>query len=473
MVGASLLIIERDKELAESISAYFSAFGYQVDVSFSGEEAIGKLKANSEYDLIICAVDLGDIKAIEIKRFLKEANVDIPLIYLSGFANLKLLNELLEEGVNAFFLKPFKLDLLLKKAGQLIEQEKIKKEILNLKLLFSLNNFAEEISQLNQLDDAFKSLKKYLDNFVKADGCLICERSEDDFYYFYCDSKYIDKDTNFCDCIYKKANGMTDGSELHGFFAVSGKDVGFEFAEEVLMYKTLQKTGRCLNVVVYREKEPFILVEKAAFTVLMNHFENYYHMQRYREELEKAYIETVESLVKTIEARDPYAGDHTESVQKIAVEIGKKLELSKAELKILKLAARLHDIGKIGIPDSILLKPGKLTDEEYELIKRHPQIGFEILSKVDNLKELAKVVLHHHEWYSGKGYPFGLKGEEIPLLSRILCISDAFHALISDRPYRKAFSMEKALQIIKEETPEKFDPKLSLILEELVKEGKI
>lgn len=202
----------------------------------------------------------------------------------------------------------------------------------------------------------------------------------------------------------------------------------------------------------------------------MNYFENFFFHLRYKEKLEKSYFELIDSLAMTIEAKDSYTEQHTKSVEEIALKIGEKLGLKRSELDILRKASRLHDIGKIGVPDHILLKPGKLTSEEFEVIKKHPVIGYEILTKSENLREVAKVVLHHHEWYSGKGYPHGLKGEEIPLLSRILFLADAYHALISDRPYRKAYSKEEALNIVKSEAGEKFDPRLVSVLEDLVLE---
>ena len=144
----------------------------------------------------------------------------------------------------------------------------------------------------------------------------------------------------------------------------------------------------------------------------------------------------------------------------IATEIGKKLNLSGRELQNLEYAAILHDLGKIAIPDKILHKRKELTKKEYEKIKKHHQIGEEIIRSIHFLSSAVPMVLYHHERFDGLGYPYGLKGEEIPFSARIIAIADVYQALISDRPYRKAFSKEESLRIIEEGLGIQFYPKV-------------
>jgi len=162
----------------------------------------------------------------------------------------------------------------------------------------------------------------------------------------------------------------------------------------------------------------------------------------------KNYKEMVFSLNKAIEARDPYTAGHSKRVSQYAALIAKKMELNKEQITILQKAGELHDIGKIETPDSILLKPGALNEYEYNIIKKHPQKGYEILSNISFLKEEAEVILHHHERYDGSGYPNGLKKDEIPLLSQILSIADIFDAMTTNRIYKPAKSKEAALKEI-------------------------
>jgi len=145
-------------------------------------------------------------------------------------------------------------------------------------------------------------------------------------------------------------------------------------------------------------------------------------------------------------------------VTKYSLEIAKYLKLSPKQVEMIKFCGLLHDIGKIGIKDTLLNKPSTLSREEYEVIKKHPVIGKKIIEKVEFLKDGLPLIYHHHERYDGKGYPDGLKGEEIPLLARILSVADAFDAMISNRPYRKALSVEEAIGELKKNAGTQFDP---------------
>jgi len=169
-------------------------------------------------------------------------------------------------------------------------------------------------------------------------------------------------------------------------------------------------------------------------------------------------IEAVFAFAKTIKLKDHYTGEHVENTVKYAAEIAKTLSLSKEDVERVRQAAVLHDLGKIGISERILLKKSKLTPKEYEEIKKHPQIAADIIRPIQFLHSLIPLILYHHERWDGKGYPSGLKGEEIPIGARIISIADIFQALTSDRPYRKAYLRIEAIKIIKKGANIQFDP---------------
>jgi response regulator RpfG family c-di-GMP phosphodiesterase len=179
--------------------------------------------------------------------------------------------------------------------------------------------------------------------------------------------------------------------------------------------------------------------------------EQYKLLLKERQRLEqetKFMLFSIESLSQALEARDPYTRGHSEDVVAIALEIGNVMNLSAHHMERLQIGAKLHDIGKIGIPDRILCKPGPLTEEEWALMKRHPVIGAEILRPIPSLTDVIPVMLYHHESYDGTGYPEHLRGEHIPLWARITMVADVFHALVSNRPYRPALPVGKALQMV-------------------------
>ena len=186
--------------------------------------------------------------------------------------------------------------------------------------------------------------------------------------------------------------------------------------------------------------------------------------------LQRAYIDTLSALTSAIDAKDSYTRGHSERVTDWAVRLARRLNLSNEDIERLKLGGLLHDIGKIGIHEGILNKPGRLTNEEFETIKSHPELGVKILGKVEFLEGVVPIIKHHHERFDGKGYPAGLKGEETSLLARIISVADTFDAMTTDRPYRKAMELEEALDEIKRCAGTQFDPELAQKFIEMIRQ---
>jgi response regulator RpfG family c-di-GMP phosphodiesterase len=188
------------------------------------------------------------------------------------------------------------------------------------------------------------------------------------------------------------------------------------------------------------------------------------HFQRMLEERERLVLEqkltvgSIASLINALEARDKYTSGHSEAVTRLSIAIGRELGFSDTELNRLQIAASLHDLGKIGVRDNVLLKPGKLTRDEFEHIQTHTIVVQDILKPLPGMEDVLVAASSHHERWDGTGYPKGLKGEDIPLIGRIIAVADVFDALTSDRPYRDGMPMENALQIISEGVDSHFCP---------------
>ncbi len=181
------------------------------------------------------------------------------------------------------------------------------------------------------------------------------------------------------------------------------------------------------------------------------------------------YMQTVDALMHAIEARDKYTEGHCQRVAEIACQIAKQLKYNQWKLEQLNMAAMLHDVGKIGICDDILNKPGKLTIEEYSIIKQHPVIGYDIIKKIRNLENIAEIVKYHHERYDGKGYPEGKKGEELSMDIYIIQLADSVDAMKSDRPYRKALTEDEIIDEIEQNTGTQFHPDIAKIYLNILK----
>ena len=227
-----------------------------------------------------------------------------------------------------------------------------------------------------------------------------------------------------------------------------------------LPLKLKDKPFGVLNLHLSRENESFTDYDLKFLTLLAGETAITLENIKLYESLENFYLEMVQTLARVIDAKDSYTGDHAGRARLKARRLAQELHVPGQMLRYVEYAALLHDIGKIGIDGAILSKPGKLTTEEYDEIKKHPAIGYQILSPIHFLGPVAQMVLYHQEWFNGMGYPEGLKGEEIPLGARIVATIDAWDAMRSDRPYRKALSVEIAESELKKGAGRQFDPQV-------------
>lgn len=191
-------------------------------------------------------------------------------------------------------------------------------------------------------------------------------------------------------------------------------------------------------------------------------------LEKANQDLEKAHFEVIQMIRATVEAKDSYTRGHSDRVAAYSVLLGKKLNLNEEELEILRIGGLFHDVGKVGIPDTILMKNGKLTDEEYEAIKKHTQIGVDILEKTDMFKDIIPIVKHHHERFDGSGYPEGLSGNNIPYIARIAAIADSFDAMSSRRIYRDSLPLNVVHDEIQKNLGTQFDPELGAMFLDII-----
>lgn len=196
-------------------------------------------------------------------------------------------------------------------------------------------------------------------------------------------------------------------------------------------------------------------------------------LQRASDENRQLFLGTVKSLAAAIDGKDPYTRGHSERVSRFSVAIAQRIGMNDEEVEKIRLSALLHDVGKIGIDDNILKKPAALTDEEYEIMKQHPQKGYKIMSQIPAMKDFLPGMYMHHEMLDGRGYPQGLKGDEIPMMARIVAVADTFDAMTTDRPYSRALKIEEALRLIRGYVGTRYDYNVVEALVKACDEGQI
>jgi putative nucleotidyltransferase with HDIG domain len=239
-----------------------------------------------------------------------------------------------------------------------------------------------------------------------------------------------------------------------------GVDDRTEFKTRNIMcvpVKVKEKVIGVLEAINKKRGEKFDRGDLSLFVSLADQVAIALDNARLYQELEEMFFQTAESLADAIEKRDPYTGGHTQRVTSYSLAIGRHLQLEPTEKRCLKIAAVLHDVGKIGIEDQILRKPEPLNPDEYNTIKRHAKMGAEILEHIRQLREIVPGVKYHHEQMNGSGYPDGLKGGEMPMIAKIIAVADTYDAMTTDRPYRKALTKETAIGELKRCSGIQFD----------------
>jgi HD-GYP domain-containing protein (c-di-GMP phosphodiesterase class II) len=211
-----------------------------------------------------------------------------------------------------------------------------------------------------------------------------------------------------------------------------------------------------------------------SFNLMTDQLETYIKdLQRSADENRELFLGTVKGLAAAIDGKDPYTRGHSERVSRMSVAIAQRLGLPDDECEKIRISALLHDVGKISIDDNILKKPAALTDDEYVIMKTHPQKGYKIMSQIQAMKEFLPGMYMHHEMVNGQGYPQGLKGDEIPLMAKIVAVADTFDAMTTDRPYQKAMEFEEAIKRIESFVGTRYDPGVVTAFAQACAEGQI
>ena len=462
-----VLIVDDDPGIRETISQIIEELGYNPDTAADGLDALAMLDTGS-YLCVFTDIMMPKMTGIELIKKIKTRYISLPIIVITGYASLEIAIDAMKCGASDFISKPFKvsqIQLLLSKVKReklLLEENKKFSDTLQLHRLIDnltgqLEDKNQELTSLQAISEKIISLKGIRD-LVGAIVDVSKQLLEDVDVRFY----PLNRKTQ---TLIDTSNGQDRiiGSEL-----IEGKIVRtnnssenskrnfatiFPLMIEGQVFGTLDIHS---DTILGEEKEGKILY-------LLNRSAERMENVALYEGLYENMLSTLNSMAKILDARDPHTSQHSTRVTNLSVSMANILKLSDDEKDVLYIAASLHDIGKVGIPDSILLKPGRLTDEEFMIIKRHPDIGADIIKPIPPMSRETEVIRYHHERYDGKGYPSGIGGEEIPLLSRIINLADSYDAMTSDRPYRNGLPMDKAIEEIVRCMGSQFDPELAKI----------
>ncbi|MGF6375693.1 putative nucleotidyltransferase with HDIG domain [Clostridiales Family XIII bacterium PM5-7] len=439
----SILTVDDDPIMTTALQAYFQRSGYAVETENDPYQAIEKV-ANHHYDILLLDFLMspicGDVVVEEIRKFNKE----LFIILLTGHKSMAPpIQSIRQLDIQGYYEKSDRFDqleLLVESCIKSIKQMRTIKDYQS-----GLSVIVEEMPEIYKLQKAEDFAEGILDHGLSIFGC---------------NEGYIKYIENEQEIIIHKPMGKTI-EEIANYYLIP-------FVDD--QNQPLGELGLNLDEETVEQKKQLLQVFAKQVSAAMINSVLHDKLTDALEATEKGYIETLTTLRFMVDAKDKGTRGHSDRVAKNSELLARHMGLDEKHCELIRIAGQFHDIGKVGVPDRVLLKEDKLTDEEYEQIKKHPSIGSKILSGITELNSIVPMVRGHHERIDGNGYPDKLKGDEIPFEARIISIIDAFDAMTSTRPYREGMAVEQAISEIRRCAGTHFDAEIANIFCALVDE---
>ncbi len=462
-----ILVVDDDPEVCDVAAEMLRDNAHlAVATETDPEKAIGLVKG-SQFDLILTDLMMGSHSGMEMLEAALEADPDTVVVFMTGYPTVENATQALKCGAYDFLVKPFQLGQLLATVERGLRKLQLSRENIRLKEQLALFKIAEAMGLTIHLSTALNQvLKLTMKEFhVEAASILLFDPS---------------KPTPFVVQALQTQSGIDrsflEGKTNHSLLAVKSKIVEIEnvYASSVASEDILEQDrittylscpllirGRVIGVLNMQRANvhhEFMTGELQSLKVIASKAAYAISNSKLYDDLEKAYLSTIMALANAVEARDRYTSGHTVRVTYLAELIAREFGWDEERMFILSMGCSLHDIGKIGVPDSILNKPGFLNQREMTIMRKHTELGARIVEGIDFLRPCLPYIIAHHEWWDGSGYPSGLKDERIPREGRILAVADSFDAMVTDRPYRRSRSIEQAVQELVDFSGKQFDP---------------
>ncbi|MFH0777184.1 MAG: HD domain-containing phosphohydrolase [Candidatus Eisenbacteria bacterium] len=507
-----ILVVDDDPRVVELLQITLSDYGHHVLCASDGKEALEVAKKQKP-ELVILDVRMPKMDGFQVCEALKRGDCGPvpPVILISGHSDAASRLEGLLRGAEDFLVKPFSPKELLTKIDRILKgfdesktlsdvsvklEEEIRrgeKELVKVnnelkKLLYSKDTLIGLSQQLN----SSLRLESLLDTFLLTavgqlrveSACLLLAEGWDAKVLTPSVCKGMKRElvAKLRICLDSPLGSVLSTQdkpisieELNDY-PTAGDQVKPIAAAGFILCQSIKVKGRFIGVVLLGERlhgNGFTPLDMEMLTSLSSSAGIAIENARLYNELQETYLATIKAFVNTIEAKDPYTRGHTERVAEYATALAEGIGLTAEEIETVRFGAILHDIGKLGVYEQILWKPTELDEDEWKIVKSHPETGASILSGIRFLEKAIDIVRHHHERLDGKGYPDGLKGEELSLYARIVCAADSYDAMTSDRPYRDALSVEEALTQMERKAGTQFDPRVIEAFVKLVRQGSI
>ena len=446
----SILTVDDDPIITDTIQDYFRRSGYIVDTENNPRTAIERIR-NGNYDILLLDFLMAPVCGDQVVAEIREFNRDLFIILLTGHKSMappiKTIRQLDIQGSYEKDDRFDQLELLVESCVKSIKQMRTLREYET-----DLSNMVENLHKIYHLQDYDKIAAEIMDAlkaFVPYSAGFVSLESPD--HQLACFGAETSAET--CRTLIRNAEwGDENVTFLDNWCLLRLLDKEHRFVGTVGILPETKPEGEKLQLLN-------ILSQQASSAIMNSHLHNQVNLQKAR--LEDAYIQTIETLRYAVETRDTETRGHSERVSSLACALAKVMHLPDDQVELVRTAGLFHDIGKIGVPDSILLKNGPLTSEEFKEIQNHPIMGENILVKYAPLKAALPIIRSHHERFDGNGYPDHLAGSDICLGARIIAVADSFDAMISNRTYRQGLGLERTLQELRKGKASQFDPQIA------------
>lgn len=465
-----VLVVDDERAIRDVISDFLGMERYQVATAENGEQAM-RMLAESNFDLVLTDLEMPRVNGLDLLRHLKTLK-RVPLaVIMTGYATVENAVEAMRVGAHDYILKPFKVDEVLHTVRKAAEKIHLERENLQLKQAVSLYYVSEAMSLSLPLDTVLDIITDAVLQEVALDvtAVFLADRGDEKFTV----RKRKSRLPHVADGILQSLEWprlidefagdrsvLANGADARAFFAGSADIEGFI----AIPLRVRNKVIGALVGISATRGQVFHEGERRLLSILGGRTAAAVDNAVLYEDLQLTFTNTIEGLVSALEAKDEYTAGHSQRVARWAEIVARLAKLPDEEVARVRKAALLHDIGKIGVNEGALTKPDKLTPDEFDSFKTHPSVGRKILEPLQFLGPIVDYVHYHHERYDGSGYPVGLKGEDIPLGARILCLADSFEVMSTDRAYRKRLPREIALAELRRCAGTQFDPELTKLL---------
>ncbi len=443
-----VLIIDDDPEIGNLYREFLEGEGYLASCCNDGSEAVIQLE-KEKFDIVLLDIQMPGMDGFKVLSSIE--NKGIPVIIITAFGTVENAVRALRSGASDFLVKPFSLEELSLAIERNIGNNGVASEISRLKMIKTILELNRVIVSLTELDPLFDKVINIVNNIYQPElvAMYITGEEGENFVlrkYMPVKNKLPEQLPVSCSYaqvrnIFSERKALIEKERNYRItIPLTGtkKEIGFMYIEVPAAKEISEEEIKFLEIFALQVG---IGIENA---ILFDMIKN-------------SYINAIKSLINSLEAKDSYTKGHSEQVAYYSLLIGKEMGIGSHNLDILKNVSYLHDLGKLGIKDSILLKAGPLDRDEMEIIRQHPSMTVKILEPLGLTKDEVEACFHHHERINGNGYPSGLKGDEIPLFARILAVADAYSAMVSERPYRKAMTEEEAIAELKRYADIQFD----------------